>query len=633
MSSLFGIFNLDGRPVAPQNLSRMRQAMSISRANASGNFCEGPIGLGGELPYDRSKQSSECIPLEDISGQLILISNVRLDNRRELFKSFNIHPTDQVTVTDSLLILKAYKKWGEDCPKYLLGDWAFALWDFVQQKLFIARDHYGVTALYYYHDSRRFFFSSSLKGLLALPELPAQLDPTILLKYTPSFKQDAGTAYKNIRSLTPSQAITITSNKLRVWHYWHPKEVPEIRFRSEQDYLDAFMEIYTESVACRLRSHRPVGSMLSGGLDSGSISVLAAHELSKTGKSLDAFSSVPTYDVTQTVPKNRCGDERPYIESTCASVDNINLHYVKAEKITPLMAIEQSLDIHNRPHSNANYGWLLTLLETAQQKNIGTILDGWGGNFTISWEGNRNKYLRTLLQTQKMGVFLQEIRAWRNIHKASIAGTIKNQIVKPFFLPSQLTQLSRKNFKQSFLHNGAYQSILKNYQSDLTQIDYEADNAINPGLYHFFRNGQTAMSFELASEFDIETRQPAMDKRVIEFCMGIPQHLHTQNGQERLLIRKAMHGMMPNNVLWCNHRGAQSADIVQKIRANKVEISNVLHELKSSAIVEHYMDLKYITILFKQVTQARLCPTLNTSASHMLKGLTLCLFLKRFEND
>jgi asparagine synthase (glutamine-hydrolysing) len=172
--------------------------------------------------------------------------------------------------------------------------------------------------------------------------------------------------------------MMVTVDKMELWHYWHPRDVSEVRFRSDQEYLDAFMELYSEAVRSRLRSHRPIGTMLSGGLDSGSISILAARELAKRGQSLFAFSSLPVVDVTKSTPQNRCGDERLYIEATCRFADNIDLTYIKAENITPLAAFDRALAIHDRPHGNANYNWILKLLETAQQQQIGTMLDGWG---------------------------------------------------------------------------------------------------------------------------------------------------------------------------------------------------------------------------------------------------------------
>jgi asparagine synthase (glutamine-hydrolysing) len=158
----------------------MKQAMAYWGPDGSEMWSEGAIGLGHLLLYNTPESLYESLPLRDGAGTLILTAGARLDNRAELFRALNIHPNEQAKMPDSALILKAYQKWGTDCPAHLLGDWAFALWDARQQRLFMARDHYGVTGLYYYRDRRRFFFASSLKGLLALPDLPCRLNPAAL---------------------------------------------------------------------------------------------------------------------------------------------------------------------------------------------------------------------------------------------------------------------------------------------------------------------------------------------------------------------------------------------------------------------------------------------------------------------
>ena len=633
MSAIFGIFNLDGQPVDPQNLNRMKQAMAYWGPDGSGIWSEGPIGLGHLLRHNTPESLYESLPRRDESGTLILTAGARLDNREELFRALNVDPNEQARMTDSALILNAYQKWGTDCPAHLLGDWAFALWDARLRRLFIARDHYGVTGLYYYRDHRRFLFASSLKGLLALPDLPCPLNPAFLAQRGGGFRCDASTPYEGIRLLTPAQAMTVTVDKADLWHYWHPQNVPDIRFGSDQDYLDAFMDVYSEAVRCRLRSHRPIGVMLSGGLDSGSISILAARELAQRGQRLFAFSSIPAYDTTETTTKNRCGDERPYIEATCRFADNIDLTYIKAEKITPLAAFDRALAIHDRPHGNANYNWILKLLETAQRPQIGTMLDGWGGNFTISWTGNREKYLLTLLKAGEWGTFVREVKAWRNLHHVSLWRAVASQVVKPFVPPiwHKRIQHFRRSGHRRLINKAAIQSIVQNHQ--VMKIDDEATNSLNPGLYHYFRNGHTAMSFELAATFGLEIRQPAMDKRVIEFCLGIPQDQHTRHGQERLLIRHGMCGLMPESVLWYKRRGIQSADIGQRIRANRAEIETALQKLESSALAQHYLDLPYMAELFQKTLQDKLDPTILTPANRLLRGLIIGLFLQRFEND
>ena len=420
ISAIFGIFNLNGKPVDPGNLDRMQWAMAYWGPDGSGIWREGPVGLGNLRLHNTPESLHETLPLRSKTSGLVLTAGGRLDNRDALFRALDVPPVERVSMPDSSLVLKAYQKWGTDCPAHLLGDWAFALWDASRRRLFLARDHFGVSGLYYYQNDRTFIFASSLKGILALPETPRILNPAAMPGT--GFRGDAATPYKGIRRLTPARAITVTTEKFKLWHHWRLEDIPDVHHNSDQAYLDAFLEIYTEAVRCRLRSHRPIGLMLSGGLDSGSIGVLAARELARNGQRLFAYSSIPLYDVVQTTPKKRCGDESPYIEATCRSANNIDLTYVKAEKISPLTALKRAVDLHELPHGNANYTWILDILETAQRHNIGVILDGWGGNFTVSWTGNREKYLSGLLKGGQWRTYNREVNLWRKTHPLPLAG-------------------------------------------------------------------------------------------------------------------------------------------------------------------------------------------------------------------
>jgi asparagine synthase (glutamine-hydrolysing) len=629
ISAIFGIFNLNGKPVDPGNLKRMQQAMDYWGPDGSGTWCEGPVGLGHLMLHNTQESLHETLPLRSESGDLVLTAGARLDNREALFRALQVPASEQALMPDSALILKACQKWGTECPAHLLGDWAFALWDIRRRQLFLARDHFGVSGLYYLQYGYIFVFASSLKGILALPEAPRILNPAAM--QGAGFKGDAATPYRGVYRLPPAQALRVTAKDTKLWHYWQLKDIPDVRFNSDQDYLDAFLEIYTEAVRCRLRSHRPIGLMLSGGLDSGSIAVLASREFAGRGRRLAAYSAIPLYDITRTTPKNRCGDESLYIEATCKSAHNIDLTYVKAEDITPLVAVEAALDIHELPQGNANYTWIIDILAKAQQKNIGVMLDGWGGNFTVSWTGNHEKYLSGLMKKGRWNAYIQEVNACRKANHIPVWRAFMSSVAKPFIRPVWQEQFRRFcNRNRKLIRKDLIRSMRKN--DPVMTIDYEATNALNPGLFHYFRNGHTARSFELAAAFGMESRQPAMDKRLIEFCLGIPQYQYIRNGQNKMLIRRAMAGMMPESVLWNDRRGKQSADIGQRIRASRSEVEMALQKLRSSKLASHYLKTVKLDDAFRILRENVDSTTTIKVSSRLLRGLSIGIFLHRFED-
>jgi asparagine synthase (glutamine-hydrolysing) len=166
-------------------------------------------------------------------------------------------------ISDSELILHAYLHWGEECVQHLLGDWTFAMWDPRWRKLFAARDQCGISSFYYYRGPRFFTFALSIKALLALPQIPKRPNMSSIARYL-AVEQNGGaqpniqTVYEEILHLRPAHALTVTAEKADVRQYWFLENTPSLRLGSDDEYLEAFLELHTEAVRCRLRSITPV---------------------------------------------------------------------------------------------------------------------------------------------------------------------------------------------------------------------------------------------------------------------------------------------------------------------------------------------------------------------------------------
>src|SRR3989454_9825112 len=259
--------------------------------DGAGVWSGGAVGLGHRLLHTTPESLREHLPLASGDGTLVLTADARIDNRGELLAALG----RGVEATDAELILAAYERWGERCPEHLLGDFAFVIWDARRATLFCARDHFGVKPFYYYHAPGRLFcFASEIKGLLALAEVPRRLNETRVADYlVPLLEDKVITFYQDILRLPPAHRMTVTRQGVRIEQYWALDPEREIRMKSDADYAAAFREIFTEAVRCRLRSAFPVGSMLSGGLDSSSIVCVARQLLAQDGgETLHTFSPV-----------------------------------------------------------------------------------------------------------------------------------------------------------------------------------------------------------------------------------------------------------------------------------------------------------------------------------------------------
>ena len=190
---------------------------------------------------------------------LKIFANARIDARDE-------------PLPDADLILHAYEKWGDDCVKHLLGDFAFAIWDDRRQRLFCARDHFGVKPFFYSHTGDSFNFSSTLNELKTSSTLNEIAIGDYLLF---GVNQDQSTTvFKDIQRLPPGHTLIVENNQIRIQRYWAPSLPTEIRFRNPNSYVERFSELLSQAVKDRVRTDRVAMSM-SGGLDSTSLAAIA----------------------------------------------------------------------------------------------------------------------------------------------------------------------------------------------------------------------------------------------------------------------------------------------------------------------------------------------------------------------
>ena len=182
---------------------------------------------------------------------------------------------------DSSLILLAYERWGAECVKRLLGDFAFAIWDGRERRLFCARDPFGCMPFVYHYDGKRFIFASDIKGVLARMESPRLNEPMIAayLQMSTCHAEKRLTFFEEVVKLPPAHTLTLTAAGVQLSRHWSPEDAPEVRLATDADYAEQLRVLFEDSVGCRLRSAFPVGSHLSGGLDSSIVSIVASRAL------------------------------------------------------------------------------------------------------------------------------------------------------------------------------------------------------------------------------------------------------------------------------------------------------------------------------------------------------------------
>ena len=463
------------------------------------------------------------------------------------------HDRNLADAADAELLLRAYARWGERAPEHLLGDFAFALWDGRRHTLFCARDHFGVKPFYYHHAPGRLFaFASEIKGLLALAEVPRRLNETRVADYLVPLLEDKDiTFYDGIVRLPPAHRLTVSRDGVRIAPYWALDPEREIRLKSDDEYAEAFREIFTEAVRCRLRSAVPVGALLSGGLDSSSIVCVARRLLAADGGGrLHTFSAI-----FPDVPE--C-DEREYIAAVVAG-GGVAPHYVRGDELSPLEQLDAMLAQQDEPFYAPNLFLHAGLYREAAGAGIRVILDGLDGDTTVS---HGLGYLHELARRGRWVRLAREVHALAARLDRPATAIWRSQILAAF-LPSVARRAWARVRGRHARGRSAAHLVRAEFACRVALADRMAGAQARWRLpwrterqEHHCRLVTGLIPFVLevadrcAAAYALEPRYAFFDKRLAELCLALPSVQKLRRGWTRFVLRRAMEGTVPSAVQW-----------------------------------------------------------------------------------
>ncbi len=545
MSGLFGIFNRNGKPVSPEIVQKMLGAMSYWIPDDQGTWTNGPVAFGHTMLWNTPESKFEHLPSQ--IGHLTITMDVRLDNREELANQLRLTDRPLEQITDSTFIVEAYRKWGDDCPSHLLGDFAFAIWDEHEKRLFCARDHIGIKPFYYHCENDVFIFSNDIRGIVAHPDVPKELNELAILKYLYDIEDQTHAFFSAIRPLLPASTMVVTNRNVLSQVYWRLEDSPRIKFDTVGEYSELLRDLLKNAVQVRTRSLFPIASHLSGGLDSSAITVLAARCLRKYHKKLYTYNWVQSPGIDE--------DPEHYewnLSRILAEMEQIHHEYVDltAEKVAEFYA-QQEIAFNDK-----QYLWYEQIVRTkATQAGVRTVLSGWGGDELISYNGR-------VINT---GLFWtgSPIKALTRIFKESKTAKkpVKNFLGKcyrelilpplPDKLYNRLTGMHQNEWdmlkcikKSSYLRLTEIK-IKDNHCSRMSARQQQVD-LYNQGHLQNRIDSWSASAFKDR----IEYRYPLLDKRIVEFALAVPSDLYRVDGYSRYLFRKTAADFLPAEICW-----------------------------------------------------------------------------------
>jgi asparagine synthase (glutamine-hydrolysing) len=563
---------------SPDNLKRGLSVLAYSAESPQTKWHNAGVSLG---VCDLSAISN--------SNQCCMLLDGRIDNGAELCDQLGIakpYPAE--------LLLQAYLRWQSDFPKHVVGDYAFAVWDGRERRMLLGRDVAGYRPLHYCIRGDELFFASTARGVLALNGMRAVPDERKVAAWLALDGDSTDrTFFEGISRVPPGHTVLFEHGRTTVRPFWEPQKMPLLRLADPREYAEGLRSVLEQAVRDRIAPGLKIGSQLSGGLDSSSVTVIAAELLAARGERLTSFTAVPAVAVDEKLFPGRFIDERSHATLITDSFPNIDPVLISnhAEPMFPVL--DRMSAATERPQLNPlNAIWVHAINMEAQRQGLDVVLEAVIGNFTISHSGARA--LPMLFWGGRLGAAARLAAGYMQSGQGllSIGSRVLGPVL-PTFARNQINSLRGIATNMAAQATGARPEFLyahghrpEDFPSGVRIIDGKACRILwltmaDLGMY-------VSASQRL---FGVEQSNPTADRRVIDFCLSVPEEQYCLGGRERSLIRDAMAGKLPDKVRLERRKGLQAADFFPHLTLERDEINRELDRMQQSDLISRAVDL------------------------------------------
>lgn len=628
MSGIVGLYHLDSRPIDPRVVAGMLGTIEHRGTEAQRTWISEQIGIGHVLSHGTPESLFELQPLVADEGGIVLSADCRIDNRADLLRRLHVdRPSSDVT--DIELLLAAYQKWGSEFPEKVIGPFAFAVWNIRTKELLCARDALGLRPLYYaYIPGRYFAFASEIKALLSLSTVSRDVDAVRMADYIMSVEEEVHrTFYEDVCSVAPAELLSVRPDKIRRTTFWALNAEHSVSLSSDDKYTEAFSEIFCDAVRCRMRTAFPLGTMLSGGLDSSSIAVKAREYLPAEDR-LTAFSFV-----FNSLPS--C-DEREYMESIWEGreIEPVLIH---GDELDVFSEMDRVLFHAEEPHIAENLFLHLAAWDEAHKRGIKVLLDGFFGDSTITFG---DAWATELIKRKKW------IKAVKLINDMANFDGIASRRAKLEYGVELVEPLLPTAAKRYLGRIGVF-DIQEYWNSQIELVNPELGQRIglrerlkSLGVFPVegFRNARRehirdltsgvyangfAMMNKVGHAYGVDVRLPFTDRRLVSFCVAIPPEQKILQGVSRSILRSGLGSSLPPKVRNRNTKADLGPNFERAVNESKsVDTCRVLED--EAGLLSEYVDLSVLKKRIKRVDDSD-----SSSLKWFASGLSRWLELNR----
>jgi len=455
--------------------------------------------------------------------------------------------------SDTEVVLNSYLEWGYDCLNKFNGMWSFVIWDNIKKALFCARDRFGVKPFYYYKDDNKFIFASEIKAILQDSSIIRKLNEPLVYDYFALNLIDHTdeTFFNNIIGLPPAHYLILKDSNISIHQYYSLSYDDNYSVFNEEElrkHSNKLKELLFDSIKLRFRSDVPVGSCLSGGLDSSSIVCIGNELLRSNG--LDKKDIIGDKQKTfSAVYHDEKVSEKKYVEKI---VDKTGVadYYVYPDSDNFGREVDKLIYQQDEPFLSTSMYAQWNVMRLARENGVTVLLDGQGGDEIFAgYEWHLPVFHAELAKKMKLKSYFVELHGISSLRNRSLLKTGINSIVKMIkpAIPLSLRMLDRPQmniFNQDFIAKYKDREFLfQKSDSNLQKRLYEEETKYN--LRQLLRyEDRNSMAFS------IEARVPFIDYRLVEYALSIPTVYKIHNGWTKYILRSAMNGILPESIQW-----------------------------------------------------------------------------------
>jgi len=561
MCGIAGLYNLRGEPVANRQVLAMCDLIRHRGPDDRDTWTLGPIGLGHQRLsiIDLSPRGRNPMANEDGTIQIVFNGEIynHKDLRPDLIRSGHLFRSQ----TDTEVIIHLYEELGPACVERLDGMFAFALWDERRRRLFLARDRFGVKPLYYTRVRDTFAFASEVKAFLALPGFSARPDPCALAEHF-TFQNTFGerTFFEGVKLLPAGHYLIVEDGRIEQQEYWDLSFRPEADVGME-DWAAGLRERFEAAVNRQLMSDVPLGSYLSGGMDTGSISAVAARRIPGMHSFTCGFKLPPGISEAE-----RFFDEREESERLARLLGTVH-HELELgpEAMEPVLpAVVWHLD---EPRVGISY----QVYHTAEMigRHVKVVLSGVGGDELFAGY------------------------PWRYEPVLNLNGSDFDQAYYQLWIRFLTDEQKRELFTDEL--NGSLGGFSTWDSFREASRGAEGADPLHRALYFDFKtflNGLLLVDDKLSMAHSVEARVPFLDNELVDYVTRIPAEFKLRPKESKVVLREAMRGLLPDETIFRRKQGFTPPDQTWYKGASLAYIRDLI--LGPRAIERGYFQPSYI---------------------------------------